>query len=200
MKEITKTYNVYEYAELSETAKEKAKQDYLQDNSCFLAEDFTEDCLTVLSEKYPNSELKIQWDVSCCQGNGVNIYGKFNLQDFDYSGECNVNWITKNCQEITLEENLRYAYSLKNFDNHRENAVNEIAMEIENNLLEYADINNTGINIITDFVNSLFDELNKLEQQFYSVGDEWLNNVSDETMIEISDANGYLYLENGELF
>lgn len=198
MKTVTKNYEVYEYTELSERAKEKAKRDYLQFNFNFAAEYFTEDCLTVLNERYPNSELKVQWDVSGCQGDGVNIYGTFNLKDFGYSGKSDIDWILTNCKEITLEENKKYAYSLKDFDNQRRYAVDEIATNIENSTI--FKISNAGIEIITDFVNCLFDELEELERQFYDAGDEQINDVSNEIMIELSETNEWYYLENGELF
>lgn len=79
MRTVTETYNVYTYAELSEEAKEKANQWYLDDslrNEIF-SEIYTED----LKSLFPGSDLKMQYSLGYCQGDGLNIYGKLDLMD-----------------------------------------------------------------------------------------------------------------------
>ena len=66
MQQLIKIYNVYSYSELSDEAKEKAKEDYLNDycRSEALTDIYMED----LKNIFPNSDLKIQWSLNGCQG------------------------------------------------------------------------------------------------------------------------------------
>ena len=79
MLKFTKTTKVYEYMELSDDAKENAKQWYLNDDprSYELTDIFMED----IHQIFPNSKLEVQWSLSSCQGDGVNIYGSVDLHD-----------------------------------------------------------------------------------------------------------------------
>ena len=79
MRTVTKTYNVYKYNELSEDAKEKVKQWYLDDD--FSPQEFENSCMDALNRLFPNSDLKVQFSLSACQGDGFNIYGKLDLSD-----------------------------------------------------------------------------------------------------------------------
>ena len=79
MRTVTKRYNVYKYFELSEKAKEKAKQWYLDDD--FRPQEFERIYTEDLWYLFANSELKLQFSLSHCQGDGLNIYGKLNLTD-----------------------------------------------------------------------------------------------------------------------
>lgn len=79
MRTVTETYNLYEYGELPDGAKEKAKQWFLGrpgriEN--FMGA-FMEDIRTML----PKSILKAQYNFSCTQGSGVNLYGELSLTD-----------------------------------------------------------------------------------------------------------------------
>lgn len=80
MRKITeiREFNVYKFAELSQAAKEKVRDWYLEgQESCI----FTEDCMMRLSELFPNSDLKVQYSLGYCQGDGLNIYGEIRLDE-----------------------------------------------------------------------------------------------------------------------
>ena len=79
MRTITIIKNIYTFNELSEKAKEKVRQDYLSDE--FRTEIFSEDCMNRITELFPNSNLKIQFSLNGCQGDGFNIYGEISLTD-----------------------------------------------------------------------------------------------------------------------
>lgn len=79
METITKVFNVYDYTELSESAKEKVREWYLDDD--LRPEMFTESIDIWLSENFKNSELKVQYSLNYCQGDGLNIYGKVYLDE-----------------------------------------------------------------------------------------------------------------------
>lgn len=89
MEIITKEYNVYDFFELSEEAKERAKQWYLDDD--FRQPEFTEIYEQDLQNIFPDSELKLQYSLSYCQGDGLNIYGNLdvnNILNLPASGFC----------------------------------------------------------------------------------------------------------------
>ena len=59
MEVVTREYKVYNFSELSEDAKEKAKQWYLDDD--FRPSEFTEIYEQDLRNIFPDSELKLQY-------------------------------------------------------------------------------------------------------------------------------------------
>lgn len=79
METITKVFNVYDYTELSESAKEKVREWYLDDD--LRPQMFKESIDMWLSENFKDSELEVQFSLSSCQGDGLNIYGKVYLDE-----------------------------------------------------------------------------------------------------------------------
>lgn len=78
MRAITETITtmVYNFNELSDKAKEKVKEWYLNGQD---AEFFYEDSMAYINELFPNSELDIQFSLGYCQGDGFNIYGEISF-------------------------------------------------------------------------------------------------------------------------
>lgn len=76
---VQKMYKVFSFSELSEKAKDKVRQWYLNDD--LRTDIFTEDCLYRLGELFPNSDLKVEYSLGYCQGDGLNIYGDLRLDD-----------------------------------------------------------------------------------------------------------------------
>lgn len=200
MKKVTKIYNVYKYEELSDGVKEKVKEDYLinwsEENTIL----FYETALRYLKTKFPSSDLKIEFDFSCCQGSGLNIYGTFALTDFDYSGKDDYNWLTDFINNIKLSRHTdRYTYSLKEIDKIRKvhNIINRYEETLDH---EYISLNDDGKRAIEKLVNDIMDMLAEEEQKLYKRGDYMMNEISDENMQEIAKANGWEYLEDGSIF
>lgn len=200
MKKVTKNYNVFEYGELSEKAKEKVKNDYLinwaEESTTF----FYETALEYLKSKYPNSNLDIEFDLSCCQGSGLNIYGVFALADFDYSGKDDYNWLIDFVEDIELSQHKdRYTYSLKQVDKTRKyyDVINDYEATLDH---EYIELNEAGKCAIEKLVNDIMDMLEQEEQKLYKQGDYMVNEIDDEEMQETAKANGWEYLEDGSMF
>lgn len=76
MDKYIKEIKVFTFPELNGEAKEKAKEWYLNDET--LSWELTDSYESDLSCIFPNSDLKVQWSLSYCQGDGVNIYGSVN--------------------------------------------------------------------------------------------------------------------------
>ena len=78
-KTVTREFTVYSFSELSEEAKERVRQDYLESNRW--PEDFQEMMKSDLDTLFPNSDLKVSFDSSCSQDEHMNIYGDLSLTD-----------------------------------------------------------------------------------------------------------------------
>lgn len=211
MKIITKSYEVYDYSELSERAKEKVKTEFLQDE---IRNDwFNEDCLETLHYMFPNSKLKVQYSLGSCQGDGLNIYGELKVLDFinlmNNTDQIPVNLLNeiksqmlskqemdlileynKYCNDITIPMNDRYCYSIA--DNI------DFAEEWKENLEDYEiNYNKQIIDKFDLFVKNFFSEFNSLLEKD---GYEYFYNISDEEMEETCEANEWTFLEDGTMF
>jgi len=74
MKTLVKEITAYQYEELSECAKKKAKENYLAKEH--LPEFFSEDLGENLKEWFGLYYLKTYFSLSCCQGDGLCLYGR----------------------------------------------------------------------------------------------------------------------------
>ena len=214
MKTIIKTYNVYNYNELSDEAKEKVKQHFLDDP--VRNDIFYENCTETIYDLFPQSDLKIQYSLSSCQGDGFNTYGTldvFNLINLMRNKEklpfSLLNKIEKDidtftseeldllsqyynyyCSSIKIPHNFRYCYSQADYINFSDDWIEEL----ENAKIEYND------NLIIKFENFVRKFFSKLNNMFEEEGYNFLYNVSEEEIKDWCEANEYMFLENGTLF
>lgn len=85
MKEITiigYKYNElsgYKYNELSEKVQRNLKEKIV--HSWKYMDDFNSELQDIICDNFPNSDLKVQWSLNCCQGDGVNLYGVLDYRD-----------------------------------------------------------------------------------------------------------------------
>lgn len=79
MKTVTESFNIYTFDELTEKAKSKALDYYLEHlTDC---DGFTDSCLAILDDLFPNSKLKVEYDLGYNQGDFFNFYGSLDLDD-----------------------------------------------------------------------------------------------------------------------
>lgn len=188
MREITetKTFNVYKYEELSSEAKERVKQWLLDDD--INVEIFTEDCLEYLSTQYPNSNLKVQYSLNYCQGDGFNVYGDFNLADIGYENH-----------DIKLPYNNHYCFclldQLKDYD-YEDWADDYMDYFVEEDDENYDEIKSKLIEDIKSAISTLADWCDTSEKQGYKV----LYELSDEEAKEQCNSNDWEFLEDGTLY
>lgn len=105
MRKVIEEKTVYLFSELSEEAKEKVRNWYLESQDTYI---FSEDCEEELREIFPNSGLDVQYSLSYCQGDGFNIFGNLDIDDFIvYSGEHLEEVCDANCWEF-LEDGSIY--------------------------------------------------------------------------------------------
>ena len=189
MKTITKKINLYEYNELKEEAKEKAKEHFLEVR-CEIGDDmFTDIAMEIIGNYFQFTDgLEIQYSLSSCQGDGVNIYGKFDLQNVE-----GMEWLKTEVDSFELAQNYRYCYSLKSQTENQ--TVDEIITDFE-----YASGNEIAdwqVMEIRKMVESVFEKLKKAEKEIEDYGYDFFYEVSDEEIEEDADANEFLYLEDG---
>ena len=214
MKTIIKTYNVYNYNELSDEAKEKVKQDYLDDP--VRNDIFYKDCMETIYNLFPQSDLRVQYSLSYCQGDGFNTYGTldvFNLinlmrnkeklpfsllnkieKDIDIFTSEELDLLSQYynyyCSSIKIPHNFRYCYSQADYINFSDDWIEEL----ENAKIKY---NDNLIIKFENFVRKFFSELNNM---FEEEGYNFLYNVSEEEIEDWCEANEYMFFEDGTLF
>ena len=206
MQQLIKIYNVYSYSELSDEAKEKAKEDYLNDycRSEALTNIYMED----LKNIFPNSDLKIQWSLNGCQGDGVNIYGNLNINDiFTLPNVTDMKWIG---DELTEKENRTMKFYMSE---HQEDTIlpmnrryyycyiNHIDFSADfYSALENIGIRNINSNVLCKIEGIIRKVIKELCNQYERMGEDYLYNISDEEMEETSEANDWKYFKDGSFF
>lgn len=211
MEVVTREYKVYNFSELSEDAKEKAKQWYLDDD--FRPQEFENIYTEDLHYLFNNSDLKMQFSLSYCQGDGLNIYGKLDLMDVfaairdtDHSGEQfkqykdlfseheqkTIEAYMEACgREIELPYNRHYCYCV-------DDRVDFADEWIE--ILEYCRYKNIQIDTIRKMeklVGMMFENLSATYEKY---GYDYFYNADDEVVNETCEANGWRFLEDGTFF
>ena len=211
MEVVTREYKVYNFSELSEEAKDKVKQWYLDDD--FRPQEFENIYTEDLHYLFNNSDLKMQFSLSYCQGDGLNIYGKLDLMDVfaairdtDHSGEQfkqykdlfseheqkTIEAYMEACgREIELPYNRHYCYCV-------DDRVDFADEWIE--ILEYCRYKNIQIDTIRKMeklVGMMFENLSATYEKY---GYDYFYNADDEVVNEACEANGWRFLEDGTFF
>lgn len=199
---VTKSYDVYTYDELSDEAKKKVKDMFLQWRGD--SDTFTDGCETTLTELFPNSDLKVQYSLSYSQGDGFNTYGKLKVVDLlnvdtslyplnQASGIAvpeNKEAIKAACEkadvtELELPYNNHYCYSL--------------ADRIEVSPDYDVELTKEETGLLSDLENFAQSVMGKINSQFEDEGYDWFYEMSDEEAREQAEANDYEFTEDGEL-
>lgn len=199
METITREYTVYSYSELSEEAKEKVREWYIDDNDrCYILSDCWNGSLEY---DFISSDLKVQWSLNYCQGDGVNIYGKLMLSDMmdkiDFKLYTKkeirfIEWVIREYNPvITLPQNYHYAYCMAD------------RIDLESDLLW--DMKNNGIkNIKRDVLEKLNNDIiayfENLCGHWEMSGYEYLYEPDEEEIIEACEANEWKFTEEGRFF
>lgn len=204
MKEITRIEKVYDFNELSESAKDNAKCRYLENfREPYI---FTEICEEQLREIFPKSNLNVQYSLSYCQGDGLNVYGIFALSDiisfiknryqhynekFTKKEKRFIDFLEKqNCISIKTNENNHYCY----YTDKAEDVRYYIEYEMENDY--FRDIPYSTIQVISEVFDDCFGNYCKgLEEEGYN----YFYEVDEEEINDMWEANEYLgWTEEGE--
>ena len=194
MKTIKRKFNIYDFPELNEAAKERVRQWYLDDDMRSADwEDETEQDLMIV---FPNSDLHIQFSLNSCQGDGVNIYGSLAPEDLvrvkDFYGDLGV---FKESEPFELPKELRGKFHFELKKNARYSYCVARCMEVV--LDGDVDVSDEELEGYRQNAVSVIEALCQLyEKQGY----DYLYTASDEEIQAACDANKWRFLENGEFF
>ena len=195
MRTITKEVKIYSYSELDERAREKVKNDYMENLDSSI---FTEQVIEDLREKGLEN-LRPLYSLSYCQGDGLCLYGSIDFkeitnelknifyQDFKLS-DYKVLKDLKKYSQISFNHSGRYYHkysvnidiyidgnlSPKSYENHR-----KVADKLLANIKEW-------------YLN-LCDEYEKQGYDFFY-------GIEGDELQEYCDAMGYEFLQDGTLF
>lgn len=209
MRTATVNYEVYKYGELTEDAKEKVREWYLEGQEPFI---FTEDCKMDLENLFGANDLDVQYSLGYCQGDGFNIYGKIYAESIfecleNHNGGTQLaefeNALTEKekktilhyaneCGAIELPMNNRYCYCIAD---HTDIA-DDWAYQLEN----YSGYKNINTEVLEKFENLVHEIFETLCGSYEKWGYEYFYEISEEDLEEMCEANGYEFLADGTVF
>ena len=201
MRKVLIEKEVYKFDELKENAQNRIienEQEFWQSDFELLIQDFIE-------TNFPNSELKYQFSLNYCQGDGFNFYGKIDISDI-------VKIVSLSVSEIeVLNEIEGYLYFKKHYNKRccysmTFNDCFNIDKTLD--LLEY-DYNENAVlfdysficyeNILNKILNGLREFFNKEEKNFEKLGYDMIY-PSIENCIADGVFDEYEYFKNGNIF
>jgi len=201
MKKIIDEYFIYNYDELTEKAKEKAREklcDIFRDT-----DSFSEMVRENYNDIFENSDLELQYSLSSCQGDGLNIYGSFYLLD------C-INYVLEKAPDQFTEKEKRFLTFLSNefltvktkynnFYCYYTDKTEDFQDEIENDL-ERQYFRNIPYKTIEKFSKCFNDLFRKYCMEWEKSGYDYFYEYTDQDAIDDSSANEILFYENGEIY
>lgn len=209
MRTATVEYKVYKYGELTDEAKAKAKQWYLEGREPYV---FTEMVMEDLRNLFGKNDLKVQYDLGYSQGDGFNIYGEIDAESIfkcleNHNGGTQLEQFENTLTEKEKKTILHYAEWVKTIELPTNNRYCycvashiDIADDWEydlENYYGYKNINKEALEKFEELVKGIFTELcSSYEKQGY----EYFYEISEEDLEEMCEANGYEFLEDGTVF
>lgn len=163
------TIKVYTFDELSDSAKDRVRDDmyvpYWESYTDCAYEAMRFD----LDTMFPNSDLKVQFDFSCTQGSGVNIYGVMKLTDAINALQTNDTCPLTDEQsaelmerysyvEFMFSENYRYTYSMKFIDRNNDIEWNYTDGETDDNECLIMQVKRATCDFLEDIERKMYDE------------------------------------------
>ena len=198
------SYDVYTYDELSDDAKEKVKDEFLRVRQEYDSDVFSDSCGTMLTELFPNSDLKIEYSLSYSQGDGFNTYGSLDVNDLinvDLSAYpfkdskyitplSDKTAIKSACEkaeisDIEVPKNGRYGYSM--------------ADRIELVPSYEVELSDEDVALLNELEKFAQDVMGVFNSQCETDGYDWFYEATDEEVKDWADANDYEFTEDGEL-
>ena len=191
MQTITKYIDLYEYYELNDDAKERARQEYLE--TCRDAYFFSDICEENLSFMFPYSDLKVEFSLGYCQGDGFNIYGTICLDDlldkltdnFNTKDQRFLRWAFDEFSSMyKMDSNTHYSYCICDRHDYTESVIDD---------LEWNGYRGIKYNTLEKFNKLSQDYLTDLCKHFEDDGYRFFYEVSDEEMEDISSGNDWMF-------
>ena len=167
---IIKQFNIYRLYELDERAKEKAIKNYLEYYYNSNIEVYNNYLDFEISDMFPNSDIKYQYDLSCSQGSGFNLYGFLSVVDacelLNLSIE-DINRVNSLADSSFFEipYNNKYTYSTAQF------------IDVG---FDCCELTGEDFDFFNEFIFKLIDRIDSLNSTFYNASEEYVNNPDFE--------------------
>lgn len=198
MKTITKTIKLYTYSELSDDARERVKQWYLDGQD---ANVYSDDCKDRLRYKYGLIDMNVQFSLSYCQGDGLNVYGDVAFwelekilatSEFTQKELKRLEFYYKQVYDtIHIPENPRYCYDYSS----RIDFASDWIAELENDGIR--DIDERLIYQFERYLKQVFHDINtELERRGY----DFFYEISDAELSDTCDANDWHFTADGTYY
>lgn len=205
-----KEIKLYEYQDLSPQAKEVVKNWYI-DDECRI-DILYHYLLNYLSFLFPHSPLNVQFDISCTQGSGLNIYGILDWMDMknylknykseEHNGEKLIyDWNFSEKQEkrldhymniatLNLDRNMRYTFCMVKRDEH---FAADISWPLEQECYK-----NINYNLIDQISCIMSNAIISLCNEMYNYGYEYLFEPSDDEIQMACEENEWYFDKDGK--
>ena len=194
MRTITKEFKIYKYEELSEKAKEKVRQDYINNLD---ANDFTYMIIEDLNS-IGLKNLRPYYSLSYCQGDGLCLAGHI---DFD---EINPELKKIFCKDFILSD-YKILKSLKDYSRidfnhigryyHKNSVEIDVYIDGSFNDRKYNNHKKVANKLIKNIKEWYFAKCNEYEKQGY----EFFYGISDEELQEYCNSMDYEFFEDGTI-
>lgn len=207
MQTVNISYIVYEFQELSDEAKENVRQWYLdgQDSS-----EFTHLVDIDLQTLFPNSDLKVEYSLGYCQGDGLNIYGDvhscdiLNLIDGNDAGDLFKDYrnifTAKEIKTLKFYQSIARLLTMPRNPTGYSYCYAEWASPCDTWREDLEDLRNVNWDLIDRFEEVVKNVFTLLCDQHEEAGYNYFYEVNDETLEEVCEANDYHFLEDGSYF
>ena len=208
MRTVTETYEIYKFEELDEKAKDEVKRWYLDDDC--RPQIFLDGIMCHLSSLFGSChDMKVQFDLGYCQGDGLNIYGSVSAYDViryikehrtDVLTEEEMNTILKYAEDtdgIELPYNHHYSYCRAGNIRFAGEWIEQLEYAIEE---EYAAVDSIDKELIFKFENIVRKIFFDICKEYEKSGYEFFYEVSDEELQEVCELNGWEFYKDGEFY
>lgn len=217
MRTVTITNTIYTYNELSDDAKQKVKDWYLNDpdRTYFFSDDVKYNLEYLFGKHH---DMKIQYDLGYCQGDGFNIYGSVAVMEVinfikerKLSGDnferlynvlteeemTTILLYAEDTDGIGLPNNRHYSYCMADYIDFASEWQDQLEWAIEE---EYAAVDNIDMELIKKFEQLVKDIFNALCKMYEKWGYEFFYEISDAELSETCEANEWEFYEDGTIY
>jgi hypothetical protein len=184
----TRTYTVYSFKELPKETQEKVIQQwYEKEDYPFLSDDLEEE-LRQLDTLKLFSNVKLQYSLGYCQGDGLSFSGDIDLEGYLKHKKLSRKKINRYTDAVYNPK------STGNTGNYCYASKNNIYFDLQLDLTEQEDIELEAIrNEIAEYY---MDICEKLEKTGYAIMEY---RMSIEEFEEMAESNGYMFTANGKI-
>lgn len=204
-KTVTREFTVYSFSELSEEAKERVRQDYLESNRW--PEDFQEMMESDLDTLFPNSDLKVSFSVRYCQDDHMDIYGEFSLIDilnFLSSADFTENFTEKEIRFLKwaiseYPQTVKLNGYERSFRRYGIAWDSDLTSDLEYDL-KYDNIRDIRYNTLEKMEKVMTEIFEKICREFFEDAEKYFYEANDLEVEEWAEDNDYYFTENGKIF